>query len=210
MYRRTTRMSLLTVLWLCILAGCKPPEPIAIYVLLDTSASFGKFRKMTLERITDVVHHLEPGLDQLTILTLSQQGVRLIQDGTTDISSLEQTLQAYSVTTSAKYKGTPYRTGLERVTRLMGKRKGAIVVLGDLADESTGKKDENLSPAWMAQLGKQLTPEQKIAFLGVAPKNEQILDPLRAALGDRCVVTTSVQESLSARGTRALLERMGR
>jgi len=202
------RLSLMLAL-LLLLSSCRPPTPVVLYILLDVSASYHDQHATALAQIQDLTRRLNPGRDLLYIFTMSAQGVFLVKEGRPDVLGLEDVLKAYSQVVDAKYTGTPYREGFERILSIASQHAlpSAILCFGDLADEFAGDPARNLSAEFMQKFTQKLPPTlQAIGFLGIDPRFEQKLDPLRAALPERLIVSNGQQEGRSGLGTRQILE----
>lgn len=194
------------------LLGCAAPVPRDVYIVLDTSGSFSEQQPMAQQAIETLVSRLDPVRDRIFLFRMDQQGVFLLREGyAPSLNGIQQTLNAYSQTAPSQYQGTPYREALERVQKLWREETpSALLVLGDLANEAVQRPEANLTREYLQTFGEAAPAHLQVAFIGVNPKFEQLLDPLRQQLGSRLLVVTAAEEQDTGLGTLTFLEHIQR
>lgn len=196
-----------------IVVSCQAPAPVSLYLLVDTSASFAKQRELALQSAEKLIQRLDPGLDYVYLFRLDRRGAVLISEGHPPrFTALKQVLNQHAQTANDQFKGTPYAQALDRIASLIPPNQAAsIVILGDLADEKvSGQAAQPLDSKYLDRWSAKLPPQSHLAMIGIDPRFEQILDPIRRRFHGRLTVVTAAEESNSQKGVVALLQAIGR
>lgn len=196
-----------------LLTACEAPQPVDIVIGLDTSASFAHFQPEALQTIKTLSQRLDPHLDRLSLLRMDRRGIRLLREGPAPgFEGIEAVLKDYGNVADEKLKGTPYRALLERVLQHLPpaehkpERSSVCLILGDLANENSAVLSADFLTGW----AKQLPPQTQVAFVGISPRFEAQLTPLRQVLYDRLIVVSAAEERASQTGLKQLLYKIQR
>ena len=199
---------------LCLLmVACQAPQPVDVVIGLDTSASFAHFQPEALQGIKSLSQRLDPHLDRLSLLRMDRRGIRLLREGPAPgFEGIEAVLKDYGNVADEKLKGTPYRALLERMLQQLptadqtSAKTSVCLILGDLANEN----EAVLSAAFLKGWAKQLPPQTQVAFVGISPRFEAQLMPLRQVLYDRLIVVSAAEERAGQTGLKQLLYKIQR
>lgn len=181
------------------LAGCSSRADVVL--MLDSSRSAAAHRSDQVRVVSQVLNHLNPGQDHVSIYRLSNK-VEVLYSGDPAPRSIGPVLNAYLKVESSEY-GTAYgsalRTGVDELRRLHAKHqeageqgRAALLLLGDAADEPIrGSKDprSRMTDDLLRETSHRLPETCMLAFLFAEPRwSNRIYSQLSAPLGVRLLL----------------------
>lgn len=189
---------------LLITAGCTPPRPIDVVFILDSSASFTKFRQSAIRTVRKITESLNPD-DRVSIYRLDD-AVYNIYSGPPIMRRLKQALETYSQVKPGE-SGTAYGAAINRGLEDIQQAsipQAALIILGDGADELC-KGGGNIDWKTLPLAFHSFPASASLAFLYTPPKfGDRYRQALAPVLGDKRLLILAPEFSRNGMAARKI------